>query len=362
MDPTKVDVLLPVRNGAKYIGEALASIQPDIDAVSSIIIVDDGSTDDTVAIVNNFQPQSKIRLYQQAQYGLVAALNRALRLSRAEYIARMDADDISLPGRLPAQLAYLETHRDVAVVGTQIARIGPGGESLGSRTTYPCDNESISLQLMQKGCVVSHPTVMARRAALLQCGGYRNAFKDAEDYDLWLRVIEQAAIANLPEVFLKYRQHPGQVSNARNLRQSFSRDLARWCAAERRSGRPDPALVMEEPPSYADLRKQHRDPTNTLAQLAIAYEALAKYGEGTLEASCSQAFRIIPSLAHRRYLGDTRRVRYQTIKWVARSALQNFRLLDAASAFITLVRCRIQDSKLFRRLQNPAAQPMHPET
>lgn len=354
MSSSEVDVLLPVRNGAKYIGQALDSIRSDIDVISSIIIIDDGSTDNTIAIVNNFEPQQKIRLFKHQQCGLVAALNHALQLSQARYVARMDADDVSLPGRLPAQLAYLEANREVAVVGTQVAHIGSKGESLGSRTNYPCDNGSIRLELIEKRCVVSHPTIMARRATLLQCGGYRNAFRDAEDYDLWLRVIERAEIANLPEVFLKYRRHPGQVSVTGNLRQSFSRDFARWCATERRMGHTDPALHMDEPPSYTELRKQYQDTTNTLAQLAIAYDAIARYGESTLDASCSHAFRIIPNLAWRNYLGETRRVRYQTVKWVARSALQNFRLLDAAFALTTLIGCRIKDSRLFARNRSSA--------
>src|SRR5688572_5358734 len=117
-DAPPVSVVLPVYNGQQYIHEAVSSIQNQSFQDFEFLIVDDGSTDDTPAILQEFaRRDDRIRLYHQENSGLISSLNRMCRVARGLYIARMDADDISLPNRLRRQIDYLDSHSDVGIVG-----------------------------------------------------------------------------------------------------------------------------------------------------------------------------------------------------------------------------------------------------
>ena len=105
-----IEVLMPVRNGSKYIEQAITSILSDEAHILRLIVVDDGSTDDTEEIISKIDTRTEIRIISQDRLGLTQALNRGLKETRAEFVARMDADDVSIKGRLPAQLAFLEQH------------------------------------------------------------------------------------------------------------------------------------------------------------------------------------------------------------------------------------------------------------
>jgi hypothetical protein len=272
----------------------------------------------------------------------------------------MDADDISLKGRLPAQIDFLINHPNVAVIGTQAEHIDNNSDLLGTKTNFPLDSAEIRRQLFDGKCVVCHPTVLARREALVHCGGYHEAFKHAEDYDLWLRLTEQYNIANLPDVFLQYRRHDGQISNGLNAQQSLSRDFALWCARQRRDHRLDPSATLIESPRPSQLRDLADDQFHTLADLALAYEAIDKNSEGYLEHIPDRAFRAIRTLARKRYLGETRRSRYKLLKWSAKTALRRRKFMEVFMTVVVLSLCRLADSKQLRFLrrgsQNPAAQ------
>ena len=281
-DIPAIEVLMPVRNGSKYIEQAITSILSDEAHILRLIVIDDGSTDDTKDIISKIDTRTEIRIISQDSLGLTQALNRGLKETQAAFVARMDSDDISIKGRLPAQLAFLQQHPHIVAVGTQAAYIDEDGRDLGTRTRYPLDPKEIRRQLFDKGCVICHPTILARRDALLKCGGYHVAFKHAEDYDLWLRLTDHFEIANLPDVFLRYRRHSHQVSNGRNIQQSFSRDFALWCARERQAQRPDPSIAIMSPPKFRHLGKVSSDGSETLANLALAYDAIEKNSRRSL--------------------------------------------------------------------------------
>ena len=347
----KIDVVMPVRNGAKYIEQAITSILADEEYISRLIIVDNGSTDDTKAIISKIDTRAEICIISQGGLGLIPALNRGLEEAKTEFIARMDADDVSIKGRLPAELAFLQQHPNVIAVGTQAAYIDEDGRDLGTRTRYPLDPKEIHRQLFDKGCVICHPTILARREALLKCGGYHVAFKHAEDYDLWLRLTDHFEIANLPDVFLRYRRHSHQVSNGRNIQQSFSRDFALWCARERQAQRPDPSIAIMSPPKFRHLGKLSSGGSDTLANLALAYDAIEKIFEGRSVYVSDRALRAISDLVQKNYLGETRRRRYKLMTLAATIAIKRRKFLDAAHAVATLIKCRILDSRLFRPIK-----------
>ena len=182
----KISVIMPAYNAERYIREAIDSILRQTWSDFELIIIDDGSTDSTAAIIAGYT-DNRIRFCPNAQnMGVAATLNRGLELACGAYIARMDADDISLPERFAKQAAYLDAHPDVTVCGTAIELFFP--------------------------CGIAHPSVMMRRAAILELGGYDPAFNGMEDYELWCRVAEKGKIAVLPEILLRYRIHSGQVT------------------------------------------------------------------------------------------------------------------------------------------------------
>ncbi len=240
-------VLMPVYNGARFLPEAIDSILGQTFADFEFMIVDDGSTDATPAILADYASRNpQIRVLRQANAGIVAALNRGLAECRAPLVARMDADDVSLPTRLERQVAFLAGHPTVAVVGTAFQFISETG-SAGPDVRHPLGHAAITRGLRHENCL-AHPTVMMRRDIILAIGGYREFLRHAEDYDVWTRVAERQELANLPERLLRYRVHGGQVSwavaEAQVLGTLAVQGLAR---ARRRSGRePLPTSAMPD--------------------------------------------------------------------------------------------------------------------
>jgi glycosyltransferase involved in cell wall biosynthesis len=347
IDRPLVDVLLPVRNGAQYIESALRSILADKHLIDTIIVVDDGSDDDTARLVSDFAPYSRLKVIRQEPRGLVAALNRGLEESQSPFIARMDADDISLAGRLQAQLSYLLQHDSVGAVGTQVCHIDSVGNSLGTRSYYPsCPNE-IRRRLLEGKCVVSHPTVLFRRSAVERCGGYRQVCCHAEDYDLWLRISERCAIANLPEVYLHYRRHREQISAIARVRQSLSRDLALLSARYRISNRGDPSNSFSGPPEYRQLQ-MHSD--SVVAQLGHAYQAIELIFQCQPNAVTTEGLKAIVSLVKIKYLGETRRQRYDVLLTAASLMAKRRNFLSAIFSYSTFIRIRVAESKKIQSL------------
>lgn len=235
-----LSVVLPVRNGTPYIGEAVRSILTQTYRDFELVIVDDGSTDGTLDIITAFQKDDpRVRLERNPGSGLVDGLNHGIAVSTAPLIARMDADDVALPSRLRRQVDFLNEHPEIAVVGSHVTYIDEFGKPAGDAGVLPQTPEDIARHLL-KGCCLRHPTVVMRREAVEKAGGYRRELLDAEDYDLWLRMAEQAALTNLPDVLLLYRVHSGQVSERKKWMQRLSRNLALLAAMERRQGSGDP--------------------------------------------------------------------------------------------------------------------------
>jgi glycosyltransferase involved in cell wall biosynthesis len=206
-----VSVLMPVYNGEWFLAEAIDSILGQTFADFEFVIIDDGSTDASPAILADYASRDpRIRVVRQAGAGIVAALNRGLAECRAPLVARMDADDSSLPTRLEQQVAFLAGHPRVAVVGTAFQLVSETGAA-GPKVHHATGPAAISRGLRRGNCL-AHPTVMMRRDAILAVGGYRESLRHAEDYDLWTRVGERHELANLPTCLVRYRVHGGQVS------------------------------------------------------------------------------------------------------------------------------------------------------
>jgi glycosyltransferase involved in cell wall biosynthesis len=241
-----VSVVMAVFNGARFLPETLASLQAQTMRDFEIVIVDDGSSDNSPEILRAFaQAEPRCRILTQTNQGQVSARNLGARSAMAPLIAWLDADDIAEPERLQLQRAHLEAHPNLAAVGSSIRTIDEDSK-VTATVPYPTGPSNVA-QAMRSGSALAHSTVMMRREVFLGIGGYREALLHAEDYDLWLRLLDGHDADNLPLPLVRYRMHGGSLSFRRRRQQSLAAFAARHCAAERQAGRPDPLAGRSAP-------------------------------------------------------------------------------------------------------------------
>ena len=287
MGQPQVSVVIPVWNGERHLKQAIESILAQDFRDFELIIVDDGSTDKTGEIIARYAGDPRVRVHRQENQGLVAALNVGLKLSRADLIARLDADDIALPRRLSLQLAYLHRNPDVMAVGSAVELMDADGRTLGIRR-YPIGKAMASRGLLD-GCTLAHPAVMMRKAAVEKVGGYRECFRHAEDYDLWLRLTDVGQVDNLPETLIRYRIHAQSVTKKHSARQSFAAKAALLLHRRSQAGKRLGDCLDAKPISYHTLAKLNlsADEQSDLAvsRLALLFvdEASPAEVETTLE-------------------------------------------------------------------------------
>ncbi len=213
----KTTVLMPLFNGEQFVREALESILEQTFTDFELLIIDDGSTDASVKIVESYD-DPRIRLFNNHEnLGVTATLNRGIDLARGEYIARMDCDDISLPARLAEQVTYLEQHPDCAMVAVTVTQLDEDGNDYGvwldDRKTVT--SESIRRFLPRANCI-AHPGIMIRKSLLARYR-YNERQRVAQDYDLWLRMTADGLfIAKLDKPLLRYRIHTASVTALSN--------------------------------------------------------------------------------------------------------------------------------------------------
>lgn len=237
-----VSVVMPVRDAAPTVAAAVRSLLAQTDPAWELIAVDDGSADDSSAIVRGLaQQDSRIRLIRTGRHGLVQALDAGLAAAAGTLIARLDADDVCAPERLARQRAHLEAHPETGLVASRVAFGGDDCAAAGFARYVEWSNrllthEDISLARFVESPLV-HPSVMFRRSLLERWGGYR-AGDVPEDYELWLRWLEAGVrMEKLPERLLVWNDSPSRLSrrDPRYTPEAFSRlkgpYLARWLAA-----------------------------------------------------------------------------------------------------------------------------------
>jgi hypothetical protein len=237
-----VSVLLPVYNDSKTVAQSLRSILAQTFRDFELIVVDDGSEDDTLKIVGSFE-DPRLRLISNGiNLGLAPTLNRAISIASGEYLARQDADDIALPHRLESEIAFLRVHPAVAMVGSRAITIDENGVETGSWDYPPVNDVDIKWSLLFHNPFI-HSSVMMRRAILDRTGLYTEdpvifrAF--VEDYDLWSRINQIAKSANFKAPLLKYRLSATSASSRtraeqhRQLRSISQRNICRLLGWDR---------------------------------------------------------------------------------------------------------------------------------
>jgi len=218
----KVSVVMSVYNGEIYLQEAVDSILNQTFENFEFLIVDDGSTDRTLNILQSYKdPRIKV-INNKKNIGLTASLNKGLKIAKWEYIARMDADDVSFPHRLEQQKAFLDRNPQVAVVGSWVEVIDESGKTQKTWRTLT-RSHLLRWRLLFKN-TFAHPAVMFRKGAVLQMGGYDEYFKCAQDYELWSRLSSNWEVTNIPEVLLKWRRRENSISA---VRQKDQKEIAK---------------------------------------------------------------------------------------------------------------------------------------
>lgn len=207
----RISVVMPVWNGEQFLRAAIESILTQTFRDFEFLIIDDGSTDETPQILTEYQARDpRIRVIRLEHVGIVKALNRGVSEARAEWVARMDSDDISHPTRLEKQWRAIEKNHRAVICHCHRVIIGapewvtPAGHFIRTKAL-------LALRLCFQ-CPIVHPTVIFHKATFLECVGYDESEEYAEDYGLWGRLLMKGEVAGIAEPLLDFRVHQASIS------------------------------------------------------------------------------------------------------------------------------------------------------
>lgn len=203
----QITVLMSVYNGQRYLKKSIESILNQTCTDFEFIIFNDGSTDSTSEILNQFDDPRIVIISNPNNIGLTKSLNIGLRLAKGELIARMDADDISLPHRFEKQILYLSKHSEVVVVGTNADFIDSNGVIIGNKIALLKPTFKDQLKNNQ----IIHGSVMFRKSKIISEGGYNEFFRYVQDYELWLRIAKKYPIQNVQDTLYQLRMHTEKI-------------------------------------------------------------------------------------------------------------------------------------------------------
>jgi glycosyltransferase involved in cell wall biosynthesis len=382
MSQALVDILVPAYNAAATVREALESLTRQTLAEIRIVVVDDGSTDDTPTILAELaRRDARIVVLQKPNSGIVDALNHGLAHCTAEFVARFDADDISYPDRMAAQLTYLREHPECVAVAGRVRHIDVAGHSIAG-LPHPGSPESADPSCIPaREPYLIHPFLMTRRAAVTRAGGYRHVV-NSEDTDLYWRLREQGRLHNLDTVLGEYRLHADSISgrslvNGRVM--AVCSQLAAISALRRLAGRPDLTFPADRKAAYQEahtlasiyeLARTELDKEES-ERLAIAAAAkfleLASYRPYELEQSDCAFIR--EAVAQERFLSKRNRAELRWLVTVTAARLIRAGLIAHAGALLPrhlypIVAARLLHAAISRRENLPfhykaGSQPRH---
>ena len=218
----KISVIMPVYNAGKYLRDAIDSILNQTFSEFELFIIDDKSTDNSLEIIKTYKDNRIILIEKPINTGYTDSLNMTIKLARGKYIARMDADDMSVKDRFQKQYDYMEANPNLLLLGSYYQIIGK--EKVFK---YPTSYEAIKVFSLTQN-PVPHPTALIRASVLREYNlSYNKNFEPAEDFELWTRIINIGRVENLADICLYYRQHEEQISNIKRERQLAAADNIR---------------------------------------------------------------------------------------------------------------------------------------
>jgi len=228
----QISVIMPVYNGEPYLERAVQSILDQTYKNFELILINDGSTDNSPQILENFAKSDKrIRLINQPNQGLIKTLNTGIAEAKAPLIARMDADDIAFPDRFKIQKNHMENHPNITALGSAIIVIDEN-DNQADTVYYPPNGKQLDTYILKNGSPLAHPAVMMQTQAIKDLGGYKELFRHAEDYELWLRLHKHGQIHNIQEPLLYYRHHQDKISVNHAKEQALVSVVARHLSKE----------------------------------------------------------------------------------------------------------------------------------
>lgn len=261
MSRPEVSVVMSVYDAEEHLPAALDSVLGQEDVDLELVVVDDGSTDASGEILREYAARdARVRVLTQENRGLTRALIRACGEVTGRYIARQDADDLSLPGRLARQLELIRSDERVTFVSCWGRIVGPELEEL-FEVRRPTDPEEATRALLEEMLgPPAHGTALMERDAYEEVGGYREAFYFGQDSDLWLRMAERGRIAYVPEVLYEHRLHPAAIGSvSRPAQEAFGR-LGQACRAARARGESEAPFLERAAELSEIVRGRDRTP------------------------------------------------------------------------------------------------------
>jgi glycosyltransferase involved in cell wall biosynthesis len=229
MSAPTVSVVMSVYNGASYLREAIIGVLEQRFTDFEFLVADDGSTDGSWEILREYAARDKrLNVFRnEKNIGVAASVNNLLNKACGAYITRHDADDISLPGKLSAQVEYLNNHPEIGLLATYVEIIDEVGNPVDNFRFFTTETSNVALQpLLLKDCYLCQGSVMFRKQVLEQAGQYDSTLVPSEDYDLWLRYAEVTQIACLDTVLYRYRIHSAGQSKAKFHQQIYTKAIA----------------------------------------------------------------------------------------------------------------------------------------
>ena len=284
MNP-KISVVMSIYNGEKHLRESIESILNQTFTDFEFIIVNDGSTDGSLEIIESYK-DSRIRIIDNEEnIGLTKSLNKAIKKARGKYIARHDADDISLPTRLELQHEYLEKHPEVALLGTGIYVINEMGDEIEKRIMHPNPKKSLL-----KGNRFIHGSVMFRKSLIDELGAYNETLRYSQDYELWLRLSKKYNMRNLTSPLYKLRMHRSSILSKNIEEQQMYAVLARKSAIN--EIKEETLLDLQDNRSilYQTLNRSDK----IMFHKAVAYNHVQNNDLPSFRRECFKAFKLNP--------------------------------------------------------------------
>ena len=278
----EISVVISVYNGEKHLRESVESVLNQTFTDFEFIIVNDGSTDASLEIIKSYDDERIQIINNEENIGLTKSLNKALKQAQGEYIARQDADDISLPNRLELQLEFLEKHPEVALLGTGVYVINENGDTVEKRIMHPKPKKSLL-----KGNRFIHGSVMFRKSVIDELGAYNETLKYSQDYELWLRMSKKYDVRNLTAPLYKLRMHRDSILSRKMEEQQMYAVLARKLAM--REIKEEILLNLKDVSSLYEILS--RD-DKIMFHKAVAYNHTQNNDLPSLRRECFKAFKL----------------------------------------------------------------------
>lgn len=258
-----ITVLMSVFNGERWLKDSITSVLNQSFFDFEFIIVDDGSTDDTANIIRGFQYEDdRIIVLTKANTGLAESLNYGIEHARGDWIARLDADDVCDPDRLHQQYEIAVSNPSLVFIGTDLLHIDEGGSVL-KRHQYPTTHRALKENLLAVKPFVAHSSAFYRTEAVRSLGGYRPRLKRAQDWDLWLRLVDVGSFTSINQPLIHLRKHQDQISHFESgRRQIIDCRVALISFWLRRNGLPDPVsendMIFREFHNWVAVRLEQK--------------------------------------------------------------------------------------------------------